>query len=466
MSTTAIVYILVFGGLLTAALFRNPRYGLYAYLGTFYLHPVDRWWGSDLPDWRWSLIAATATLVATLRLPAQTDRPTWTANTGAKLLIVLTGWIWIQNLWALSAEDHLELSILYTKYVVLLYLIYRLVDDEEAIRYFLIAHVLGCFYLGMLVLQAPDTGRLEGVGGPGINEANALAMHLGTGMMAGTALLAIRSIPLRAFALAALAVIANGIVQTESRGAFLGVAAGGVAMFILSPARFRRLWIVLGVVGLAVLLRIAPETFWERISTISTTAKTEAAVDQSSQTRLELFKAQWQMFLAYPMGSGHRGTAVLSPQYLDEAYLSRSSDDPNGQRARSSHNTFMTALTEQGVPGAFLFAGLLLWIVRTTLATKARLSESENDVRGLYLMAVGGSLGVALVAGMFTDYFKSEVFIWSIALLSVLASLATTPAATPPIESQGVAKSTRSTYTALGVRSEPATPKHSQFGKP
>lgn len=434
MSNTAIAYILVFGALLAAALFRNPRYGLYAYIATFYLHPVDRWWGADLPDLRWSLIAAAVTLVATMRLPAEKDRPSWNASTGAKILVALTCWIWLQNLWALSADDHLELSVLYTKYLVLLYLIYRLVDDETTIRNFLVAHVLGCFYLGMLVLQAPDSGRLESVGGPGINEANALAMHLGTGAMAAAALLVRGSIVQRAFALAALAVIANGIVQTESRGAFLGVAAGGVTMFVLSPARFRGAWALLGVLGLAALLRIAPDNFWERMSTISTTAEREQAVDQSSQTRLILLQAQWEMFLAYPMGSGHRGTAYLSPRYLSEENLARSRNDPNGQRARSSHNTFMTALSEQGIPGALMFLGLVAWIARSGLATRRRLRDTDREEQGLYLMAVCGSLAIVIAAGMFTDYFKAEIFIWSVALLSVLTNLNPRPATTAAVD--------------------------------
>lgn len=431
MSNTAIAFILVFGTLLVAALFRHPRYGLYAYIATFYLHPVDRWWGYDLPDLRWSLIAAGVTLAATMRLPAREDRPTWSNSAGAKILIGLTCWIWIQNLWALSADDHLELSILYTKYLVLVYLIYRLVDDEATIRNFLAAHVLGCFYLGMLILQAPDSGRLESVGGPGINEANSLAMHLGTGALAAAIFLVRGSLVQRALALVALAVIANGIVQTESRGSFLGIAAGGITMFILSPARFRGTWILFGVVGLAVLLRIAPENFWERMSTIATTAETEQAVDQSSQTRLLLLEAQWQMFLAYPMGSGHRGTAFLSPRYLSEENLARSRTDPDGQRARSSHNTFMTALSEQGIPGALMFTGLIVWIARTGLATRKRLRTEDREQESLYLMAVCGALAIVVVAGMFTDYFKAEVFIWSIALLSVITNLGSRLAPSP-----------------------------------
>ena len=43
MSITALAFLVFFGASLLAALFRNPRYGMYAYVGTFYLHPVDRW---------------------------------------------------------------------------------------------------------------------------------------------------------------------------------------------------------------------------------------------------------------------------------------------------------------------------------------------------------------------------------------------------------------------------------------
>lgn len=431
MSITALAFLLFFGATLLAALFRNPRYGLYAYVGTFYLHPVDRWWGSGLPDLRWSLLAAAVALGATLRLPAEPDRASWTANTGAKLVIALTVWIWVQNLWALDADAHLDLTILYTKYVVLIYLIYRLIDDEQGVRNFLLVHVLGCFYLGVLCLEASGEGRLEGVGGPGINEANALGMHLGTGALAAAILLVRGSLAQRAFALAALAFIVNGIVQTESRGAFLGVATGGLTIFVLSPTGMRKLWVVLGVLGLAALLHFAPDNYWERMGTIATSAEKEGAVDQSSETRIELAAAQWQMFLAYPLGSGHRGTAYLSPRYLSEENMSRNMADPSAQQERSSHNTFMTALAEQGIPGVFLFTGLIIWIARASFSARARFRSSNSVQLQLYVLAVAGSLGAVIVAGMFTDYFKAEVFIWEIALLAVLGSL---PAQVAPVE--------------------------------
>lgn len=423
MSLTAIAFLLAFGGLLLWALVKDPRYGLYVYLATFYLSPTDRWWGADLPHWRWSLIAAAAALVAAFRVPRREDRPSWMGNAGVRALIVMTIWIWIQNFWALVPDLHLELSILYTKYVVLLYLIYTVIDSEESVRYFLIAHVLGCFYLGLLALQASGSGRLEGVGGPGIDEANALGMHLGTGAVAAAALLAKGPLWQRGMALASMALIMNGVVQTGSRGAFLAIVASGLVLFVMSPSKFRRMWVIMGILGIAVLLKMAPPNYWARMSTIKETAEEDAPVDQSSETRLALLKAQWQMFLAHPMGSGHRGTEYLSTRYLSDADLSASRDGSDGQRARSSHNTFMTALTEQGIPGAILYLWLLVWIWRTCRQTNSRFKESGNENLGLYAMAVGSSLAVVIVAGFFVDYFKAEVFIWCVALLAVLDSM-------------------------------------------
>jgi len=423
MSLTAIAYLLAFSGLLLWALVRDPRYGLYVYLATFYLSPTDRWWGADLPHWRWSMIAAAVALIAAFRVPRHEDRPAWTGNNGVRILILMTIWIWIQNFWAFSPHLHLELSILYTKYVVLLYLIYTVVNSEESVRYFLIAHVLGCFYLGILAWQASGSGRLEGVGGPGIDEANALGMHLGTGAITAAALLVRGPLWQRGLAFMSLAFIMNGVVQTGSRGAFLAIAVSGLTLFIMTPQRFRRSWIILGIAGIVVLVKVAPPNYWARIGTIATTAESEAPVDQSSETRLALLSAQWKMFLAHPMGSGHRGTAFLSRLYLSDEDLSASHDGSDSERQRSSHNTFMTALAEQGIPGGLLYIALMIWILRTCLRVRSEFKSSEQEALGLYLMAIAGSLSIVIVAGIFVDYFKAEVFIWNVALLAVLASL-------------------------------------------
>jgi ribose/xylose/arabinose/galactoside ABC-type transport system permease subunit len=50
--------------------------------------------------------------------------------------------------------------------------------------------------------------------------------------------------------------------------------------------------------------------------------------------------------------------------------------------------------------------------------------SSEDPSFGLLLASISACLSTTLVAGLFVDYFKAEVFVWSLSLMAVLASLA------------------------------------------
>ena len=83
--------------------------------------------------------------------------------------------------------------------------------------------------------------------------------------------------------------------------------------------------------------------------------------DTSALGRFALVEAQFRMFQSIRIGAGHRGTATLSPMYLAERFLSNGPGDV--ERRRSSHNTFMSALTEQGIPGAIFYFWVLGWVL-------------------------------------------------------------------------------------------------------
>ena len=61
MPLAAIAFALSYLGGLLLAFVSHPRWGLFTYLGAFYLHPPYRWWGTALPEFRWSLVAAVVT---------------------------------------------------------------------------------------------------------------------------------------------------------------------------------------------------------------------------------------------------------------------------------------------------------------------------------------------------------------------------------------------------------------------
>lgn len=450
MSLTGLAFLVAFVAVMGLALFRHPLFGLYGYVAVFYLHPPSRWWGETLPDLRWSLLAATITLIATLRLAPDRTRPSWISTTPARLLIAYTCWLMVQTAWALERDEHIEATVLFAKYVLLFYLVYRLVDTEQRIRDFLIVHIIGAFYFGFLAFSLDVSGRLEGVGGPGIDESNALAMQMATAMAVAAMLLLGEKGWRRALCLLALPFLLNAIVLAGSRGAFLALVISGLVLWKLKPEAYRRWFYLYAGLGVILLGILAHEPFWERVQTIGTAVDSREQLDTSALSRLELIDAQWKMFRAYPLGSGHRGTEALSANYLEERFLSRNPDGSTG--TRSSHNTFMTALVEQGIPGAVLFVSIWVWVGRTAIRINHAAAPASVNLAN-YAAAVAGALAVILIAGMFVDYLKAEIQVWLFALLasmSMITGKVQTPGAKAPQSTGKPAAANRSRNAGRG----------------
>jgi O-antigen ligase len=453
MSLTGLVFALCFFAGLGMAFARHPIYGLYTYVAVFYLHPPSRWWGAQLPDLRWALLAAVVTLIATMRLPPdKSGKAPWYTTTPAKILIIFTIWVWIQNLWALAPTDHRDLTVLYTKYLLLFYLIYRLIETPEQMRDLLLVNLAGCGYLGYLAFIHPVSGRLEGVGGPGIDEANALAMQLGTGVVIAAMFVLVERKWRMWFCLAVLPFLLNAIVLAGSRGAFLAIITSGVVLWFLKPRSHRALFYAFAVLGVVLLGMLAQQTFWSRMGTMKAGVDNTQQMDNSAESRFHIIAAQWEMAKDHPMGTGHRGTAVLSPDYLDEKYMSRTKRA--GEVAqRSSHNTFMSALVEQGVLGGILFASLWIWWIGAVFKLRARAARMTSELAAMGA-GIAAALCVLLIAGLFVDYLKAEIQIWLLILMTCVLHFS---APQNVAAKENVAQARRARRRAGGAISTPST---------
>jgi hypothetical protein len=408
MSLTGIAFVLAYLFGLLKTFTTDPRWGFYTYIGAFYLHPPMRWWGAGLPDLRWSLTAAVATLIALPSASSLKNQTPWFSHTVTKLAVFYVVWMWIQLPWA--SARHFDGLILFTKYIVLLYLMYRLIRDEQGLVGFAYAHVAGCLYFGLLAYQAAGHGRLEGVGGPGVSDSNTLGMHMSTGLLFAGSLILTQKGWRRWLVMLAVPLIANGVVQTESRGAFLGAVCGGIVYLMFSPKIHRKTIMALAALSLVALVAYTPLEYWQRIGTISEAARDEERADKSARSRLVIIQAQWQMFLDHPFGLGFDTTTELSPVYLDTTWLT-------AQGGRASHNTLMTIVTDQGIPGIFLAFFGVLAVLRLGLRAKRVAQTGTNIVLSSMLAAICGSLTVAFVAGLFANYMKAEIQLWCIGLL-------------------------------------------------
>ena len=103
---------------------------------------------------------------------------------------------------------------------------------------------------------------------------------------------------------------------------------------------------------------------------------------------------------------------MLSSKYLAAEYLDRGS--------RSSHNTLMSALVEQGVIGAMLFIGLVIWVFRSCSRLKALDQKGLDPDLSVMRAGVCAAMISVLVAGNFVDLLKAEMQLWLLTWMAVL----------------------------------------------
>ena len=454
MSISALAFLTVYASALILAFLRHPRWGLVAYLWAFYNNPPARWWDDQVPNLRWSLIAAVVTLVALIvhsanegrhnapptmsagfprpshpsATAASTDEdlPPWHSSWGVRLLVLFTAWLWLQTLWAVRPDFHMEGALLFTKYVLFSFAMYRILIRDRGLEYFAWAHVVGCFLWGWIGFTSELSGRFEHLLGPGVDDSNISGFHLTTGLaFAGFLFLSSRGIN-RWVAFATVPFILNGLILTASRSAMVGCVAAGFAALLMAP-RARR-WVTIGsaALGLVLLLLLARDVmFWDRMATIGVTQAgivDERTLDKSAMSRWTIAAANWDMFLDYPLGAGHRGNEVISPAYVPTEMLTaalRHSGNA-GDAVRSAHNTLLAILVDHGVPGATLFLMLIAWAVIALFRLRALDRVGAPVLLGAFRAATAAGLAAWFVSGQFVNLFKAEVVLWLLVVLMIL----------------------------------------------
>jgi O-antigen ligase len=224
-----------------------------------------------------------------------------------------------------------------------------------------------------------------------------------------------------AFCALAAAFSLNTLVLAGSRGAFLALLMGGMLLYVLRPRAYSKKFAAYAMVAALAFGAVASKQFWERMHTLgAAVGETNEEMDLSAESRVAMAKAQLQMAKHYPFGNGHRGSEVLSRQYLDQIYLT-------SDGARSSHNTFLTALVEQGIPGVILFLAYCWWGLRSTLRLRVLSRVEQFELSTFQGTLAACSLMIVFIAGMFADFLKVEVQIWMVAIVAAVLQMHTVP---------------------------------------
>ncbi|MEO0577352.1 MAG: O-antigen ligase family protein [Pseudomonadota bacterium] len=348
---------------------RHPIYGLYTYFFAFYMAPSYGWWRNDVPDLRYMFIAGIAAVIASLWLPRDNSRPRFYETTPGKLFLMFVAFNWLQVMWAFDEAAQIEAATLFTKHAVSFYLIYTFANSIERIKEIAFWHVIGCGWFGYQALGAGG-GRLETIGGP-VAGSNELGVHITSGLIfGGLLLLSLRGLR-RIAVFSVLPLIANCLILTISRGAFLGFFVGGLAGYVAAPKRITKTYLILGILGLVMVVMLSHNAMIERFTeSFAAFTTEEEQVDRSAASRVEIAKAGIKIGLAHPFGAGSTATERMSGQYLTLF-----------ETGRAAHNTLAEVFAEHGFPGLILYVLIAIWALRTILGMRRTPVTASDELQ-------------------------------------------------------------------------------------
>ncbi len=395
--------------------FYNPVYGVATYIFEWHNHPPYWWWGDDLPMLRWSFSVALITLMSVIinkkRLkPLESIEFTpliW-------LLLFVVNSYFVSFSHAVLPKDSIALSLDWLKLCVNFFLMVYIIRRPKDYHLVILVLILCVANFGRVAFDV-GSNRDLGIMAPNATGGNAVAAHVVTVMpFIGMMFLLASKKWEKAIAVITLPFALNLIILENSRGAFLGLAVLAPLAIIWLKGKLRVQVIAGLIAALLVFFYLAPEEFWNRMSTME-----EYEQESSAMSRIYLWQGGVAMMMDNPMGVGGEGFVPLSFQYVPE--LTSQMLDKGG---KTVHNTFLNVGTEWGFIGLFLYLGFIIHIWIITMRIK-RDGKSHPDLMYYYYQAITIQMALigAMVAGFFIDSQMSEVIFWVSAFALIIRNM-------------------------------------------
>jgi O-antigen ligase len=213
-----------------------------------------------------------------------------------------------------------------------------------------------------------------------------------------------RDVVRRAAAGAATALVAYAVVLTYSRGAALAFVV--VVLLMAGMRYFSATHLIAMLLAVVLLLGAVPEysgrlANLSSLSSATTDAGTDPGAEISARSRTTEMLAAVLVFADHPvLGVGPAGFPRYYQDYADRIGIEVRETALWGERAgqeaqRQSHNMFLSVAADLGLPGLFIFCGLIFVTLRELLHTRRRARRATEHQR-----AHGGAGASRLMADL------------------------------------------------------------------
>ena len=422
MSLTALAWLACFG-VLALATFKRPAWGIALYMLTYYACPVLWWWGGPISAVFGHRVSLLATVIFAAALFG-TQTAIWEGLSRSQRTILLALLLYALNatlvhvLFAANPERSAKGLTLLWKYVGLLLLICAAVRTRYDFKILVWSIILGSLYIGyeVVINKRGYGGRLEHIGAPGARESNYLAGLMCLALPLAGYWLFFGSRWVRVASLVVLVLVFEVVLRCNSRGAFLGLMAGGGWILIVSRGKTRR-YAICGVLLalLAASFMVKDEAIKERF--LSTFVPAEER-DTSAQLRLDAWGAAIEMIRDYPYG---RGAEAAFKSEVGARYVA-----PFIDHGLAVHQGYLDIAASWGIQGVVLYLLIILYAWVVTDKT-CRAAKQRGDPSSVFLGAcLQASLITQLVACAFISSLDGEWFFWYFALATGYARLYST----------------------------------------
>lgn len=266
---------------------------------------------------------------------------------------------------------------------------------------------------GLIFLLTVGGHKIAAIGSMGDNNGVAMALLMGIPFVLYCAKYTAHP-TVRLTMLFVAGLFAVTVVATYSRGGFIGLIALGLMLLKNSRYKIRALIAVAAVA--AVVLATAPDTYFERIHTIS-----DATADNSFEVRLLSWKINYFIATEHPfIGAGPYASLVWQHWQLGlEHVRTWLFVSPLVLRTYVAHSIYFQALGDTGFIGFFLFVSILLLALWKTWMTQ-RIARRNPGLEwsGELARATQISLVVYMVTGAALSLIYFELLYILLAVIS------------------------------------------------